>query len=482
MPSEGKQDILIFRTRLKPVMHSIWLVLVLSVLSSSVRAGTLGDLTYEITDGQVRITDCNEAAESELVIPAEIEGNRVTRIRYEAFRNCSSLTSITIPDSVTSIGQSAFSDCTSLTSIVIPEGVTSIGDYAFWRCSSLTSIVIPEGVTSIESSAFGRCSSLASITIPGSVTSIGSEAFRYCSSLTSIVIPESVTSIGNDAFAWCRSLTSIVIPEGVTSIGDYAFDDCSSLSSITIGDSVTSIGHYAFESCSSLTAITMPDSVTSIGSEAFSGCSSLSSITIGDGVTSIVVGAFDDCSSLTSIAVAPGNSTYKSLDGVLFSKSGKSLLHYPAAKSGRDYIIPEGVTMIGPGAFNDCSSLTSIVIPESVTTIRYRWAFSGCSSLTSITIPQRFHSQSMANILGIGHLWPDGFFLPSSADPTPKLYIRLPLQLILAGVQNTKVVIEATDSINGPWAEWRTVVVGEEGTTEVDLDEGAEKRFYRVRD
>jgi hypothetical protein len=108
-------------------MHFIWLVLVLSVLSCSVRAGTLGDLTYSISDGQVTITDCNEVTTGELVIPAEIEGLPVTSIGNEAFSYCYRLTSITIPDSVTSIGNSAFSKCSSLTSITIPDSVTSIG-------------------------------------------------------------------------------------------------------------------------------------------------------------------------------------------------------------------------------------------------------------------------------------------------------------------------------------------------------------------
>jgi len=269
-------------------MHSIWLVLVLSVLSSSVCAGTLGDLTYKIADGQVTITDCYFEAEGELVIPAEIEG---------------------LP--VTSIGRSVWGG------------------------------------------AFSGCESLTSITIPDSVTSIGDEAFRYCTSLTSITIPEGVKSIGPWAFYGCSSLTSITIPEGVKSIGDGAFQSCSRLSRITIPDSVTSIGD---------------------------------------------------------------------------------------------------------------------------------WAFYDCRRLTSITIPKAFHSQTEAERLEIRHLWPDGFFLPSSVTRTPELSIRLPLQLIVTGDQNANAVIEATDSVSGPWAEWRTVVIGEEGTTEVDLDEGAEKRFYRVGD
>ena len=135
-------------------MHSIWLVWVLSVLSSSARAGTLGDLTYRITDGEVTITECDIVAEGDLVIPNEIEGLPVTSIGEEAFILCMHLTSITIPEGVTSIGDWAFWECRSLASITIPDSVTSIGWYAFAGRSSLTSIAIPEGVTSIGDDAF----------------------------------------------------------------------------------------------------------------------------------------------------------------------------------------------------------------------------------------------------------------------------------------------------------------------------------------
>ena len=172
----------------------------------------------------------------------------------------------------------AFYDCSSLTSITIPNSVTHIGDDAFYGCSNLTSITIPNSVTSIGDYAFCACFRLTSITIPNSVTSIGDLAFSGCSSLTSITIPDSVTSIGDDAFSSCDSLTSVTIPNSVTSIGDYAFSSCDSLTSITIPNSVTSIGDYAFSACSSLTSITIPNSVTSIGRNAFRNCSSLTSV------------------------------------------------------------------------------------------------------------------------------------------------------------------------------------------------------------
>ena len=200
------------------------------------------------------------------------------------------------------IEERAFYGCSSLTSVTIPDSVvTSIGSGTFWDCNSLTSVTIGNGVTSIRSYAFYGCSRLTSITIPNSVTSIGEYAFYKCSSLTSVTIPDSVTSIGDYAFCGCSSLTSVTIPDSVTSIGEWAFSDCSSLTSVTIPNSVTSIGGWTFYECCSLTSVTIPDSVTSIGTSAFCDCSSLTSVTIPDSVTKIGTWAFCDCSSLISV-------------------------------------------------------------------------------------------------------------------------------------------------------------------------------------
>ena len=183
---------------------------------------------------------------------------------------------------VIGIESSAFKDCSGLTSITIPSSVTSIGSYVFDGCSNLTSIIVKEGNPVYDSR--NGCNAIISkknnqliagckkTTIPNSVTSLGSSAFSGCSSLTNMTIPNSVTSIGNSAFSGCSSLISITIPNSVTSIGNSAFSGCSSLTSITIPNSVTSIGNSAFWGCSSLTSITIPNSVTTIGSAAFGSC------------------------------------------------------------------------------------------------------------------------------------------------------------------------------------------------------------------
>ncbi len=193
--------------------------------------------------------------------------------------------------------------------VVIPETVTYKGNVyrviriegdAFYECSSLTSVVIPNTVTYIDHYAFG-CSGLTSVVIPNSVESMGADVFGDCPNLTSVVIGNSVTSIGDYTFKGCSALTSVVIPNNVTSIGRSAFKDCDGLTSVVIGNSVTSIGDGAFYDCDGLTSVEIPNNVTSIGDYAFFWCSGLTSVVIGNGVESIGSFAFSDCMNLTKI-------------------------------------------------------------------------------------------------------------------------------------------------------------------------------------
>ncbi|MBQ3441872.1 MAG: leucine-rich repeat domain-containing protein [Selenomonadaceae bacterium] len=290
---------------------------------------TYMDFEYERVNSEITIEKYH-GSKASVNIPTKIKGLPVTEIGDFAFSDCSSLTNITIPDSVTSIGREAFLNCNSLKSIIIPDSVGDIGESAFLNCSSLESIIIPNSITSIGDSAFSGCRSLTNIIIPDSVTEIGNSAFYGCELLTNVIIANSVTFIGEQAFEDCSSLRSLIIPDSVKGIGNRAFGVCSSLESVIIPDSIKVIGKEAFISCSSLKNINIPDSVTDIGESSFSGCHSLTNITISDSVTYIGKQAFRDCKLLKSI------------------------------------VIPDSVTSIGEKIFEDFSSLKTIYFPKSL--------------------------------------------------------------------------------------------------------------------
>ena len=349
------------------------------------------------------------------------------------------------------------------TTYTIPDCVTAIGKYAFFGCISLTSVTIPDSVTKIGESSFQDCISLTSVTIPDSVTTIGDGAFSSCHSLTSVTIGNSVKTIGEGAFAWCKSLKEFkgkfaadggrcLIIDGVLN----AFAIGCGVNQYTIPDSVTTIGKEAFYYCDSLISVTIPDSVTTIGEWAFYYCKSLKYVyckpttppTGGDRMfyenapdLKIYVPASADDSIINAYKAKQYWSDYKGsifeigenvdtikpanneilytatekvepyftdefgatyLSNVWDSETGRGVITFEGDVTKIGYYafygyqtgcnkltsvtIPDSVTTIGEYAFSDCNSLTSVTIGNSVTTIG-EYAFFRCKSLTSVTIP-----------------------------------------------------------------------------------------------
>ena len=366
---------------------------------------TIDNLEYKIYDDTTSLVGYVDTPEN-LMIPESVwyEGYtfKVTSIGRLAFDGCTSLTSVTIPDSVTSIGDSAFYGCTSLTSVTIGNSVTSIGESAFKNCTSLTSVnysgtksqwkaITIGSDNSYLTRAFIKCTD--GIIGNGNTVTVDSVIYRLNDDYTAQVISYSgtpgnitisecvsyesytfkVTSIGSSAFSGCTSLTSVTIGNSVTSIGDSAFSDCASLTSITIPNSVTTIGNNAFSGCSSLTSVTIPNSVESIGDNAFQNCSSLTSATIGNNVTSIGSSAFFGCSKLKKIEV-PDSVTY------IGSKAFDVTAFYNTVKNWED-----GVLYCGNHLISAKSDVTKITVKTSTVSIA-AGALDNCKSLEKINV------------------------------------------------------------------------------------------------
>jgi len=272
----------------------------------------------------------------------------VESIQHNAFKSCTKLKNVNIPDSVVTIEWDAFCGCINLTNLTIGDGVTSIGQSAFSSFTNLKYVHIGKNVSSIEEHAFENCTSVTSITIPNNVKIIGPYSFASCVNLKNVSIGASTETRDDDSH------------DEMISIGNNAFSSCVSLTHLSIGEKVKSIGDFAFFSCSNLLSVVIPKDLKSIGYKAFS-----------------------DCQSLFSFCAEEGNVKYYSLDGVLFYDENQTLIQYPPAKTGSSYTIPANVTAINENAFYRCNALSAIAIPNSVTVIGAN-AFSECENLSSI--------------------------------------------------------------------------------------------------
>lgn len=245
------------------------------------------------------------------------------------------VTSANIPSTidgvaVVGIGEAAFVNCTQLSSVIIPEGVLSLGDYSFGFDHSLKSVTIPSSVREIANSSFSACGEIETIEV--------AQNNRYYCSVGGVLFNKNKTEL--IAYAPGKKDLEYTIPDGVTKIGVHAFLSSRYLNTITIPNTVNSFG----------------------------------------------VLSFSNTPELIAINVAEDNMTFCSVDGVLFNKGKTRILVYPSGKSEATYTIPQGITEIGWGAFEDGVNLKEVIIPDSVTIID-QVAFHGCSTLESVDLP-----------------------------------------------------------------------------------------------
>ena len=331
------------------------MLLVLLMVVTLVPIAALADgnvVAYEVTGGKIYFDKStgaitNSDAKVKVVdIPSKIDGVLVTSIGDKAFYCRTSLTNVTIPDSVNKIGNEAFGGCSLIKSLNI-QGNVSVGDQAFFLCRGLKSITISGFAESIGEYAFSYCRSLNECKILNGVKTIKACAFYECSGLTSVDIPNSITRIETMAFSGCKSLEQIDIPNNVSYIGGAVFEKCASLKNITIPDGIKIIPQSTFDGCTNLINVNIPESVEGIGNYAFRNCRNIISINLPSNLLLLYGGAFQGCTKLETIN------------------------------------IPKSLKEIGASAFYACSSLKSIYLSKNIKTIG-DYAFSGCDSIKDV--------------------------------------------------------------------------------------------------
>lgn len=380
--------------------------------NSSLKTMTLGNQTISIEKYAFEKTVIEH-----LVIPSSVKtigpfafhsnaslksltiNNAAVFLDYDVFYNCTGLETVDLGNSITGFGTytnssynqwyGSFRDCKSLAKIVIPSSVTVLSDNTFRGCSRLYDVTLPNTLISIGARAFESCA-IKELTIPSSVTSIGQLAF-YGSPIEKVVFPASsnVTIIGEQAFSGCP-LKSISFPSSLRSIGSRAFQN-TSLETLTIPQNITSIGWGAFESNVSLHTLKIEDASIDLYYDTFRNCTALRNVDLGSKITGFVsstTGAFQGCTSLESIAIP---NTVKSLTDNVFN----------GCTSLKQVVLSNTLTSIGHQTFYYCSKLEEIELPNTLQSIG-TYAFYGCSNLQNIILPESMKTIGGSAFYGCG--------------------------------------------------------------------------------
>ena len=397
-------------------------------------------------DGSIAISSYDGEG-GEVVVDDSYYGRKVTVIDEGAFKDCWTITSVVLPDTVTEIREEAFAGCFSLRSVSFGSGLRVIGDSAFKQCSVLSSAALPDSLTTIGAEAFKNCFSLAEVTAGSALTDVAEGAFEGTQWLRrhpdgviyvgSVVygyegaVPESgviniadgTAVINADAFENVPDAAAFSFPDSLINIKGRALDGTAwyaakeygpvfagnvlyafkklllpTDTAVTVPEGTTGIADGAFEQCNDryyITSVLLPESLKYIGDNAFEGCSGLSHIIIPDGVTHIGAHAFQDCSDMRQAVLGKGLTSlpdfaFFDCDLLTSVNLGGIRMIGENALSSCGFValdIPEGVEEVESYAFSGCSELSMVRLPASLGYISSD-AFSGCAALTSLSVAE----------------------------------------------------------------------------------------------
>ena len=331
----------------------------------------------------------------------EIDDKEQILQSYSGSQSC-----VRIPYGINEIGEDAFCGDTNIIEVRIPKTVAFIRKGAFADCTNLRKVVFEKesSLFEIEEDAFSECGKLSQIEFPKGLQCIGESAFYKCISLTQVALPPNLEKIEKKAFNYCSGLEKVFLPMSLNSIGEYAFDCCDSLQKFVVDsrntfykaingnlfdrsdeDAADEIYLIKYASGKTESVYTIPEKTTSIDAYAFHASNNLIQINVPSKVESIGDFAFR-INTLKDIKVDEYNQKYKDIDGVLYSKNGEYLLHYPSGRTECEYRIAESIKEIAANSFFAAKHLEKVIIPQGVTTIGSD-SFYFCKKMSAIELP-----------------------------------------------------------------------------------------------
>ena len=334
---------------MKKILH----ILILALLLSAVLCISATAAEWKDADGRGWLFTVNEDDKTATITGANLKEGEVRT------------SELNIPSTV-EVGETVY------TVTKIKGGAFAQGD-SFTHSNALSKkyfgrLTLPDTLVEIGANAFAYSAIFGEVEIPASIVSIGDSAFKGCVGLETIIFPETVKSIPASCFYGCKSLTTVVSKGVILNYGNSCFSGCEALLNIDISTETLTIGEYSFNGCLSLSNELVLTKITSIGKEAFKGCSFLNKVTIGD--CDFPFNAFTGNSNLKSFTVSENHPTYKTVDGILFSKDGTVLYRYPAGKFQVTYTIPDKITTVETNAFYGAAFLEKVIIGNDVTTVK----------------------------------------------------------------------------------------------------------------